>query len=71
MEVRFLVTVDEFEVVTRAEWFVMGSTEVEDSYQGARLEDDNITLEFVQKMMDDFKQQRSIHTRYLGAFLML
>jgi len=47
---------------------VMGSTEVEDSYQGARLEDDNITLEFVQKMMDDFKQQRSIHTRYLGAF---
>lgn len=47
--------------------FVMDSTEVKDSYQGARLVDDNLTLEFVQKMMDDFKQQRSIHTRYLDA----
>ncbi len=43
---------------------VMVYTEVEDSYQGARLEGDDITLEFVQKMMDDFKQQRSIHSRY-------
>lgn len=47
---------------------VMTFAEVEPSYQGARLEDDNITLDFVQKMMDDFKQQRSIHSRYFGAF---
>jgi serine/threonine-protein phosphatase 5 len=38
-------------------------TEVEDSYQGARLEGDNITLEFVKKMMDDFKNQHSVHKR--------
>lgn len=43
----------------------MNSTVVEDSYQGARLEGDNITLEFVQKMMEDFKQQRSVHSRYM------
>lgn len=61
---------DESEVIMRAVcMFVMDSTEVKDSYQGARLVDDNLTLEFVQKMMDDFKQQRSIHTRYLGALL--
>lgn len=43
----------------------MNSTVVNDSYQGARLEGDNITLEFVQKMMEDFKQQRSVHSRYM------
>lgn len=47
----------------------MTFAEVKSSYQGARLEDDNVTLEFVQKMMDDFKQQRSIHSRYFGAFI--
>jgi serine/threonine-protein phosphatase 5 len=45
-------------------------TEVEDSYQGARLEGDNITLEFVKKMMDDFKNQRSVHKRYAFQILL-
>lgn len=39
------------------------SAVVDDSYQGARIEEDNITLDFVTKMIDDFKQQRSVHTR--------
>lgn len=43
---------------------------VEESYQGARLEGDNITLEFVQKMMEDFKQQRSVHSRYAFQILL-
>jgi serine/threonine-protein phosphatase 5 len=45
-------------------------TEVEDSYQGARLEGDNITLEFVKKMMDDFKNQHSVHKRYAFQILL-
>lgn len=47
-------------VATSGDFFV---AEVEDSYQGARLEGDTITLEFVKKMMDDFKNQRSVHRR--------
>lgn len=43
--------------------FSMVSAEVEKSYQGARIEDDKISLDFVKKMMDDFKQQRSVHSR--------
>ncbi|BFI24353.1 serine/threonine-protein phosphatase 5 [Marchantia polymorpha subsp. ruderalis] len=43
--------------------------EVEDSYQGARIED-KITLEFVKKMMDDFKNQKSLHKRYAYQILL-
>ncbi|XP_024387762.1 serine/threonine-protein phosphatase 5 [Physcomitrium patens] len=43
---------------------------VDDSYQGARIEEDNITLDFVTKMIDDFKQQRSVHTRYAFQILL-
>jgi serine/threonine-protein phosphatase 5 len=37
--------------------------EVEDSYQGARI-GEFINLDFIKKMMEDFKNQKYIHKRY-------
>ncbi|CAI0449205.1 unnamed protein product [Linum tenue] len=38
--------------------------EVEPNYTGARIEGDTITLDFVKKMMDDFKNEKRLHRRY-------
>ncbi|KAK4758878.1 hypothetical protein SAY87_020179 [Trapa incisa] len=38
--------------------------EVEPQYSGARIEGDIVTLDFVKKMMDDFRNQKSLHKRY-------
>ncbi|KAJ0113790.1 hypothetical protein Patl1_02634 [Pistacia atlantica] len=38
--------------------------EVEPQYSGARIEGDVITLDFVMKMIDDFKKQKCLHKRY-------
>ncbi|XP_028778502.1 serine/threonine-protein phosphatase 5-like isoform X1 [Neltuma alba] len=38
--------------------------DVEPQYSGARIEGDVVTLDFVKKMMDDFKNQKCIHKRY-------
>ncbi|MED6124511.1 Serine/threonine-protein phosphatase 5 [Stylosanthes scabra] len=40
------------------------SIEVEPQYSGARIEEDVVTLDFVKKMMDDFKNQKCLHKRY-------
>ncbi|XP_028778504.1 serine/threonine-protein phosphatase 5-like isoform X3 [Neltuma alba] len=40
------------------------SIDVEPQYSGARIEGDVVTLDFVKKMMDDFKNQKCIHKRY-------
>ncbi|CAI0449206.1 unnamed protein product [Linum tenue] len=40
------------------------SIEVEPNYTGARIEGDTITLDFVKKMMDDFKNEKRLHRRY-------
>jgi serine/threonine-protein phosphatase 5 len=40
------------------------SIEVESQYSGARIEGDVVTLDFVKKMMDDFKNQKCLHKRY-------
>nr|GMD60710.1 serine/threonine-protein phosphatase 5 isoform X2 [Ipomoea batatas] len=40
------------------------SVEVEPQYTGARIEGDVVTLDFVKKMMDDFKNQKNLHKRY-------
>ncbi|KAK6157520.1 hypothetical protein DH2020_011768 [Rehmannia glutinosa] len=37
---------------------------VEPQYSGARIEGDVVTLDFVKKMMDDFKNQKCLHKRY-------
>ncbi|WJX37816.1 Serine/threonine-protein phosphatase 5, variant 2 [Trifolium repens] len=38
--------------------------DVEPQYSGARIEGDVITLDFVKKMMEDFKKQKCLHKRY-------
>ncbi|RZC65203.1 hypothetical protein C5167_008893 [Papaver somniferum] len=38
--------------------------EVEPQYTGARIEGEVLTLDFVKKMLDDFKNQKSLHRRY-------
>ena len=38
--------------------------DVEPQYSGARIEGDVVTLDFVKKMMDDFKNQKCLHKRY-------
>ncbi|KAM7503006.1 hypothetical protein LguiB_001910 [Lonicera macranthoides] len=38
--------------------------EVEPHYAGARIEGEVVTLEFVKKMLDDFKNQKCLHKRY-------
>ncbi|CAN1160757.1 Serine/threonine-protein phosphatase 5 [Linum perenne] len=38
--------------------------EVEPNYSGAKIEGDVITLDFVKKMMDDFKNEKRLHRRY-------
>lgn len=38
--------------------------EVEPQYSGASIEGDTVTLDFVKKMMDDFKNQKCLHKRY-------
>ncbi|MBA0663942.1 hypothetical protein Goklo_004021, partial [Gossypium klotzschianum] len=37
---------------------------VEPQYLGAKIEGDVVTLDFVKKMMDDFKNQKCLHKRY-------
>ncbi|KAL2651656.1 hypothetical protein R1flu_019784 [Riccia fluitans] len=43
--------------------------EVEETYQGPRI-DDKITLDFVKKMMEEFKNQKTIHKRYAYQILL-
>ena len=38
-------------------------TDVDPTYDGARMEGDEVTLPFVQKMMEDFKNQKKLHRR--------
>ncbi|KAA0061672.1 serine/threonine-protein phosphatase 5 [Cucumis melo var. makuwa] len=38
--------------------------DVEPQYTGAKIEGDVVTLDFVKKMIDDFKNQKSLHKRY-------
>ncbi|KAG6473806.1 hypothetical protein ZIOFF_067724 [Zingiber officinale] len=40
------------------------SIEVDAQYTGARIEGEVVTLEFVKKMMNDFKNQKHLHKRY-------
>ncbi|XLR15091.1 hypothetical protein HN51_036028 [Arachis hypogaea] len=40
------------------------SIDVEPQYSGARIDGDVVTLDFVKKMMDDFKNQKCLHKRY-------
>lgn len=37
--------------------------EVEPQYSGARIEGEEVTLDFVKNMMEDFKNQKTLHKR--------
>ncbi|RDX92625.1 Serine/threonine-protein phosphatase 5 [Mucuna pruriens] len=45
-------------------WWSGHNTDVEPQYSGARIEGDVVTLDFVKKMMEDFKNQKFLHKRY-------
>ncbi|RXH67677.1 hypothetical protein DVH24_027824 [Malus domestica] len=42
----------------------VNNLDVETQYAGARIEGDVVTLDFVKKMMEDFKNQKNLHQRY-------
>ncbi|GBG69021.1 hypothetical protein CBR_g3721 [Chara braunii] len=44
--------------------------EVDDSYTGPRLEGEEVTLEFVKTMMEEFRKQKSLHKRYAYQILL-
>lgn len=56
--------------VSVAESLDYHSIEVEDSYKGAMLEGDAVTLDFIKIMMEDFKHQKHIHKRYAFQILL-
>lgn len=58
------IAVPESERCSVADSIDYRSIEVEPQYSGARIEGDVITLDFVKKMMDDFKNQKCLHKRY-------
>lgn len=41
---------------------------MESQYTGARIEGDVVTLDFVKKMMEDFKNQKTLHQRYVWDY---
>ncbi|KAJ7963877.1 Serine/threonine-protein phosphatase [Quillaja saponaria] len=51
-------------LVLGACWWSGCKADVEPQYSGARIEGDEVTLDFVKKMMDDFKNQKCLHKRY-------
>ncbi|CAO2813242.1 unnamed protein product [Amaranthus hypochondriacus] len=38
--------------------------QVEPQYSGAKIEEDTVTMEFIKKMIEDFKNQKCLHKRY-------
>lgn len=43
---------------------------VEDSYDGPRYDGENITLEFVNQLIERFKQQKKVHRRYIYRIIL-
>lgn len=49
--------------IERYDFMFLIVPEVEPQYSGASIEGDTVTLEFVKKMLDDFKNQKCLHKR--------
>ncbi|KAK6134427.1 hypothetical protein DH2020_031825 [Rehmannia glutinosa] len=58
------ISVPESEKRSVADSIDYRTIDVEPQYSGARIEGDVVTLDFVKKMMDDFKNQKCLHKRY-------
>ncbi|XP_060555643.1 serine/threonine-protein phosphatase 5-like [Ruditapes philippinarum] len=53
-----------------AESLDLESMTIEDEYNGPRLENGNVTLSFVQELMDTFKDQKKLHRKYAYQILL-
>lgn len=53
--------------ISSALWnfFSIWNIDVEPEYSGARIDGDVVTLDFVKKMIDDFKHEKCLHKRYV------
>ncbi|KAL2496683.1 Serine/threonine-protein phosphatase 5 [Forsythia ovata] len=58
------IAVPQSEKCSIAESIDYRAIDVEPQYAGARIEGDVVTLDFVKRMMDDFKNQKCLHKRY-------
>ncbi|KAG6404946.1 hypothetical protein SASPL_132523 [Salvia splendens] len=58
------ISVPESERRSLADSIDYHTIEVDSQYSGARIEGDVVTLDFVKKMLDDFKNQKFLHKRY-------
>ncbi|KAL0720307.1 hypothetical protein Bca4012_034906 [Brassica carinata] len=52
------------ERISVAESIDFHTIEVESQYSGARIEGEEVTLDFVKQMLEDFKNQKTLHKRY-------
>eukprot|EP00252_Welwitschia_mirabilis_P010559 TRINITY_DN23868_c0_g1_i1.p1 TRINITY_DN23868_c0_g1~~TRINITY_DN23868_c0_g1_i1.p1 ORF type:complete len:487 (+),score=106.41 TRINITY_DN23868_c0_g1_i1:377-1837(+) len=71
-KLRFMeaIAVDEFGKQSVADSIDFLSIEVEPQYSGARIEGETVTLDFVKKVMEDFKNQKNLHKRYAFQILL-
>ncbi|KAF9589155.1 hypothetical protein IFM89_019471, partial [Coptis chinensis] len=58
------IAVHDSERLSIADSMDFHTIEVESQYTGARIEGEVVTLDFVKKMMEDFKNQKCLHRRY-------
>ncbi|KAK4788901.1 hypothetical protein SAY86_020220 [Trapa natans] len=66
MKLKFVeaISVPESERRSVADSVDYHTIEVEPQYSGAKIEGDIVSLDFVKKMVDDFRNQKSLHKRY-------
>ncbi|GBG69022.1 hypothetical protein CBR_g3721 [Chara braunii] len=71
-KIRFEEAIWREDTVRRAvsETIDISAMEVDDSYTGPRLEGEEVTLEFVKTMMEEFRKQKSLHKRYAYQILL-
>ncbi|XP_056845205.1 serine/threonine-protein phosphatase 5 [Raphanus sativus] len=58
------ISVPVSEKISVAESIDFHTIEVEPQYSGARIEGEEVTLDFVKQMLEDFKNQKTLHKRY-------
>ncbi|XP_056845211.1 serine/threonine-protein phosphatase 5 [Raphanus sativus] len=58
------ISVPVSERISVAESIDFHTIEVEPQYSGARIEGEELTLDFVKQMLEDFKNQKTLHKRY-------
>uniref|UniRef100_A0A1D1XD21 Serine/threonine-protein phosphatase 5 n=1 Tax=Anthurium amnicola TaxID=1678845 RepID=A0A1D1XD21_9ARAE len=58
------IAIDDSERPSVADSIDFHSIDVEPQYAGARIEGEVVTLNFVKKMIDDFRNQKCLHKRY-------